>query len=463
MLSHERNKNSIAIHIVSAADYEGWLKDQPVSTKNWIENTCFQPKPHAFSYVPLAEGGLGFVLLINENNNDFWALGALPKKLPEGFYHLESHLDKRQTFLALLAWELGFYQFTRYKKDTEQKSLVLSVPEGIQTEDILKHKEAIDLARDLINTPAEDLGPAELTQAIKDIASSFQGQTTEIIGKDLLKQNFPAVYAVGKGASAGNEPRIIKLTWGNKKNPAVSIVGKGVCFDTGGLNLKLGDGMRAMKKDMSGAAHAIALAQLVMAYKLPVYLTLIIPAVENAISETAYRPSDVTQTRQGLTVEIKNTDAEGRVILCDALAWAAEDNPDLIVDYASLTGAARVALGTDLAAFYCNNEHVSDDIMSQNKSWCDNLWPMPLYQDYKKSLDSDIADISNCVIGGYGGSITAALYLQYFIPEKQDWVHLDIYGSNDKKRAGRPVGGHVESIHALYGYLNERYASSRTT
>jgi leucyl aminopeptidase len=311
------------------------------------------------------------------------------------------------------------------------------------------------LARDLINTPAEHMGPDALEQHVRNSAHEFSAQYSCIQGEALLAQNFPTIHAVGRAAH--HAPRLIRLDWGEEKHPHVVICGKGVCFDTGGLDIKAADGMRHMKKDMGGAAHALALARLVMHQNLPVRITLLIAAVENAIAGNAFRPGDVIITRQGLSVEIDNTDAEGRLILADALTLAAELKPDIILDYATLTGAARIALGPDLPALYCNRDDIAHDYLIAGQQQSDPLWRMPLWQPYLTYLQSNIADLANAGTSRMAGSVTAALFLQRFIPAETAWLHVDVYAWNDNERPGKPVGGEAQGLRAAYTWLKAHY------
>jgi leucyl aminopeptidase len=316
--------------------------------------------------------------------------------------------------------------------------------------------EAIARVRDLVNTPTQDMGPAELAAEVAALARRHRARFREWVGSALLKANFPTIHAVGRGSH--RPPRLVELDWGKPRDPHLILVGKGVCFDTGGLDLKSADGMRWMKKDMGGAAHAIALAHLIMQAKLPVHLTVFIPAVENAVSADAYRPGEVIRTRAGVSVEVDNTDAEGRLILCDALAYAVEKKPDLILDFATLTGAARVALGPELPALFSNRDAVAAALLEAAEQASDPLWRMPLWKPYLRMLDSSLADIANAGSSRHAGAITAALYLQRFVPDTQSWAHLDVYAWNDSDRPGRPKGGEAQGLRAYFAMLKQRYA-----
>jgi len=309
----------------------------------------------------------------------------------------------------------------------------------------------VRLVRDLVNTPAEDMGPEQLSDVAREQADLFGGEFDEWVGDELLAQNFPAIHAVGRAAA--RPQRLLEINWGNPRNPRVAIVGKGVCFDTGGLDIKTAEGMRLMKKDMGGAAHALALARLVMQRELPVRLHCLIPTVENAISGNAYRPGDVVRTRKGLNVEIGNTDAEGRVILCDALAYAVEQKPRTIIDFATLTGAARVALGPELPVLFCNDEKLAAKLLARSVELDDPMWRMPLWRNYRRFFDSDIADFNNSGRGGFAGSIVAALFLDYFVPDTVAWAHFDVFSWNDVSRPGRPLGGEAQGLRAVLAAL----------
>jgi len=316
--------------------------------------------------------------------------------------------------------------------------------------------EAVTRVRDLVNTPTEDMGPAHLAAEMKSLAKKGGATFREFVGEQLLKSNYPTIHAVGRASH--RQPRLIELNWGKDKHPRVVIVGKGVCFDTGGLDLKTSDGMRWMKKDMGGAAHAIALAGLIMQAKLPVRLTTLVPAVENSIAGNAYRPGEVIRTRAGITVEVDNTDAEGRLVLCDALTYAVESKPELIVDFATLTGAARVGLGPDLPALFTNRDELAAQASSAALREQDPLWRMPLWQPYQSMLDSRVADMVNAGSSRLAGAITAALFLQRFVPDDVPWMHIDTYSWNDSDRNGRPAGGEAQSLRTVFALLNERYA-----
>lgn len=402
-------------------------------------------------FAATASGEISGVLFGVGNASDTLAVAALSAKLPSGVYHISRDAGYSKAQLAS-AWADGAYRFDRYlNKKADPPRLVVGDDED--GEAAIREAIAIDRLRDLVNTPAEDMGPPEIQATISDLAERHGASLQTTIGDALLEENYPMVYAVGRAGP--KSPRLIELSWGDPKNPELAIVGKGVAFDTGGLNLKTGNYMRLMKKDMGGAAHAIALAELVMGGDLPVYLKLYVPAVENAISGDAFRPGDVLTSRKGLSVEIDNTDAEGRLILGDALTRACEGDPDLLIDFATLTGAARVALGPDLAPFYTDDEALAEAISSGSNSSGDPSWRMPLWAPYKSMLKSPIADLVNSASGGMAGSITAAVFLQHFV-DAERWVHFDVWAWREAKY-GRPAGGAACGLRAMWAALRARY------
>ncbi|HZZ91976.1 MAG TPA: leucyl aminopeptidase family protein [Usitatibacter sp.] len=421
------------------------LESLAPAERRWAQASGFEAAPHTHHLVTDAKGSLTRVLVGVRDADDPWALAGLPLKLPAGCYVLGKGALALDPGKAAFGWEAGSYQFTRYRK-AKRKPAVLQVESSDRVNAGLQEARASGLVRDLVNTPAEDMGPEHLSDAVREQAELFGAEFDEWIGDELLAQNFPAIHAVGRAAA--REPRLLELRWGKAKRPRIAIVGKGVCFDSGGLDIKSAEGMRLMKKDMGGAAHALALARLVMERKLPVQLQLLIPAVENAISGNAFRPGDVVRTRKGLTVEVGNTDAEGRVVLCDALAYAAESKPTKIIDFATLTGAARVALGPELPAVYCNDERLAGKLLAASDAVEDPMWRLPLWRNYRRLFDTEVADINNSGRGGFAGSIVAALFLEHFVPDEIPWVHFDVYAWNDISRPGRPAGGEAQGLRA---------------
>ncbi len=424
-------------------------------TRAWLTAAGFSARPGSHCLVATDDGRLAAVWVGIQPGADLEALAGLAHTLPPGRYALEPGAEALDAELAALGFALGAYRYSRYRRpDREAAELVL--PKGVDGERLAATLAAVNLARDLINTPSEHLGPAELADACTDLAARHGGAFRQWQGEELLAAHFPAIHAVGRASH--RPPRLLELHWGDPAHPRLALVGKGVCFDTGGLDLKAAEGMRNMKKDMGGAAVALALAGLIMQCKLPVRLQLLIPAVDNAIGGNAYRPGEVIATRKGLSVEIDNTDAEGRVVLGDALAYAAESDPDLIIDLATLTGAARIALGPELTPVFGNRDALRDAAVSAGQRVHDPLWPMPLWRPYRKLFESSIADLANSGPSRHAGAITAALYLERFVPETIPWLHLDLYGWNDRPSPGRPPGGEAQSLRALFAFLGERYA-----
>ena len=439
---------------LTTASLPGWLDTQPETTRRWIDSMGFSAQPGSWCGVPGNDGGVAQILAGVAETPDLHALAHLPLALPPGDYVLALWPPTLDAAQMALGFALGAYQYTRYRPARRAPSR-LALPAGIDAIALRRTLAACTLVRDLVNTPTEDLGPAQLADAVRQVAAPRGAGVREWVGDELLEANFPAIHAVGRASHRA--PRLIELGWGESAHPLLAIVGKGVCFDTGGLDLKTGEGMRWMKKDMGGAAHALALAQWVMDQRLPVRLRLLIPAVENAVGPQAYRPGEVVRTRAGLSVEIDNTDAEGRVVLCDALSYAAEQRPELLLDFATLTGAARVALGPDLPALFANDETLSQAILAAGRERMDPLWPMPLWRPYRAMFESGIADFSNSSSTRHAGAITAALYLERFVPETQPWAHVDVYAWNDADRPGRPRGGEAQGLRAFAAFLAQRY------
>ncbi len=413
--------------------------------RKWAKAAGFDGTPDSCVPVPDGKGGIARVLAGVRDASDPWSLAALPMKLPRGRYELGKGPVAIAPEHAAFAWDLGGYEYARYRKPG-RKPADLQLDPGARVNEALGMAQAVRLVRDLVNTPSEDMGPEELSDVAREQAELFGGEFDEWVGEELLAQNFPAIHAVGRAAT--REPRLLEIRWGDERHPRLAIVGKGVCFDSGGLDIKTAEGMRLMKKDMGGAAHALALARLVMQRKLPVSLHVLVPAVENAIAGNAYRPGDVVRTRKGLNVEVGNTDAEGRVILADALAYAAEGRPRTLIDFATLTGAARVALGPELPALFCNDEALATRLAAASQAVLDPLWRLPLWRNYRRLFSSDIADFSNSGRGGFAGAIVAALFLDYFVPDEVAWAHFDTYAWNDASRPGRPVGGEAQGLRA---------------
>jgi leucyl aminopeptidase len=420
----------------------------------------YEASPGSWLTLPSADGGLEAVLFgaqsADARHVDAFATGKLASLLPEGDYAFANDPPggPRALELAALGWELSSYRFARYKALSKAWPR-LRTPDGVDPERLRRMAEGHAMARDLVNTPTNDMGPEALERAAVDLAGKHRAKFHVIRGKDLLKQNFPLIHAVGRASV--EEPRLFDMTWGPARAPKVTLVGKGVCFDTGGLDIKPSSAMLLMKKDMAGAATALALAHMIMDARLPVRLRVLLPIVENAIAGDAFRPGDIYPSRKGLSVEIGNTDAEGRLILADALTLADEESPDLMFDFATLTGAARVALGPDLPPFYTMDDDLAASIAATGMSASDPVWRLPLWDPYDSLLDGKISTINNVSNGPFAGSITAALFLRRFVEKTRSWVHFDIYGWNPSTRPGRPEGGEIQTARLLYTLIEERY------
>jgi leucyl aminopeptidase len=450
--SARASANTVPVVALTKGAYKTWLDKQPKAASAWLHATEFAPDDGNVAVIPTRDGHIARIVLGLGTRGDLWSFARLPGALPRGRYWLEDaggHGDA-----AALGWALGCYRFTRYKQPSK-KFPTLVWPEGVDQQAVLRTAEAVAMGRDLITTPANDMGPEQLALAAEQLAGRHGAQCKVIVGDALLKANFPAIHAVGRASSRA--PRLIDLVWGSTRAKKLTLVGKGVCFDSGGLDLKNSSGMQLMKKDMGGAASVLALAHMIMDARLPVRLRVLIPAVENAVSGDAYRPLDVIQTRKGKTVEIGNTDAEGRVVLCDALAEADREKPDFILDFATLTGAARVALGTELPALFCNDDAIAEALLASGQRVKDPMWRMPLFSPYRRLLDSRVADINNMSSSSTGGAITAALYLREFLSKRQKWAHIDTMAWNSSARPGRPIGGDVQGVRACFATLEQRY------
>ncbi|WP_029011087.1 leucyl aminopeptidase family protein [Azospirillum halopraeferens] len=446
--------DAVPITPLPGAGLAAWLAAQPPATAAWVRAVNYTAEAGATALLPGEDGRLARVLVGMPAEPDLWSLAGLPGALPPGTYRIDADLDRDAATAAALGWALGSYRFGRYKA-SDKSFANLVWPDAADRGAVERAASAIYLVRDLVNTPASDMGPADLAGAATDLAAEFEADIRVIVGDHLLKQNYPAIHAVGRAAARA--PRLIDITWGRKDDPKVTIVGKGVCFDTGGYDIKPSSGMLLMKKDMGGAAHALGLARMIMMAGLPVRLRVLVPAVENMIAGNAFRPGDVLKTRKGLSVEVGNTDAEGRLILCDALAEADSEKPALLIDFATLTGAARVALGPDLPALFANNEALAADLLAAAAAGNDPLWRLPLWQNYRKMFESKIADLNNAGTGGFAGAITAALFLESFVSRETPWVHLDVYAWNGSARPGRPDGGEAMGLRAVYALIEKRF------
>jgi leucyl aminopeptidase len=448
--------NALPLYVLERAQLDSWRATQTAATGAWLDAQNFVAAPGTLMLLPGETGIAGAVIGIGDPL-DPYSYGHAPFGLPAGDWRLAGDLRADARAAVQLGWGLGSYRFDRYKTPLRKPARLVLEHADPETLDVLAASLRV---RDLVNTPTEHMGPDELEAVAREIASAHAAQFEAITGDELLSRNFPAIHAVGRASHRA--PRLIVLRWSgdsaeSHNHPHLVLVGKGVCFDTGGLDIKPADGMRNMKKDMGGAAHALALAELVMAQRLPVRLTLLVPAVENAIGPNAFRPGEVVATRKGISVEIDNTDAEGRMVLCDALAYAGEQSPDLILDFATLTGAARIALGPDLPALFANDDAVADAWIGAGMQRRDPVWRMPLWRPYLRYLTSNIADLANAG-SRMAGAVTAALYLERFVPAGQAWAHLDVYAWNDSDRPGRPAGGEAMALRSAFELLKVRYA-----
>jgi len=446
---------AVPILFVTARTFTEATRALDARAREFMRAAGFEPKAGRHLIVPGTDGKLAGILFGLENADDpvkdLFRPGQLAGVLPPGTYRFAN--TPHDARLAALAIALGTYQFDRYRK-AEARAIKLVAPDGVDGEDLSPIIEGVTLCRDLTNTPSNDMGPAELEAAARALAKQH-GARIQVTGGKALAKNFPLVHAVGAGSARA--PRLIDLTWGKSNNPRITLVGKGVCFDTGGLDIKPDTGMLNMKKDMGGAATALALAHMIMSRGLKIRLRVIIPAVENSISGTSFRPRDVYTSRKGISVEIGNTDAEGRLILADALTLADEDKPALIADFATLTGAARVALGPDMPPYFTDDDALATELTRASAAENDPLWRMPLWRPYEAMLDSKIADLNNVGTGGYAGSITAALFMRRFVAAKS-WVHFDIFAWTPSAKPGRPEGAECQAARAIYAMLCARYS-----
>ncbi len=457
----KKSSKSIPITPLTKDTLEQWLKKQSKQRRGWIAAMGFSGTPGELLALPDKDGTVEHVLFGVRSNGVLYSYAGLPARLTPhaGGYYIDQEMSGARATQIALGWALGSYQFDRYKSGDKKEFAQLVWPAEADKKAVQSAAAAVFLVRDLVNTPANDMGPAELAAAAKKLAGGFKNTSVNIItGNDLLKKNYPAIHAVGKGSPRA--PRFIDLRWGDKKNPAVTLIGKGVSFDTGGLDIKPGNAMALMKKDMGGAAHVLGLAQMVMAHNLPVYLRVLIPAVENSTGGNSYRPGDIIKTRKGLSIEIGDTDAEGRLVLADALAEACAEKPALIIDFATLTGAARVALGPELPAMFCNNDKIAHDLVEAAMAVEDPLWRMPLWQPYKENLNSKVADSNNVSSGGHAGAIIAALFLEKFVEKGTPWVHIDTFAWNPGHKPGRPEGGEALGMRAGFELIRKRFGKN---
>ena len=460
IISSEKPSNPVRITAVQESDFKKWLGKQSDAHQAWIASSGYDGKRG--THLALAgDAGTYQTIVISyvDDAKTQWDFAGLPTALPAGEYILTDDVTKNDAICekAVLGLYLGGYRFDRYRKSeaSTAKRALFAIPSNDATKRAENIARGIGLARDLINIPANDMGPEELEAAARRLGEEFGAKVTSIIGEDLNKRNFPAIYAVGKGSDRA--PRLIDLHWGDENAPKVTLVGKGVCFDTGGYDLKPSSNMLLMKKDLGGSAQVLGLARMIMASGLPVRLRVLIPAVENMVSGKAYRPSDILQTRKGITVEVGNTDAEGRLVLSDALTEAAAEDPEILLDFATLTGAARVALGLGLPALFSNNDDLANGLLENGLALNDPMWRLPLWDDYRPMLDSKAADMNNISGSPYGGAIIAALFLDRFAEGAKAWAHIDLMAWNPSARPGRPEGGEAQGIRAAFKLIADRY------
>ena len=448
------------IDIVHELSFKEWLDVQSDFLIQWLKSNHFHARHGETCLVPDKMGNLEKII-VGFSKSDFWLGGGILRKVPTGSYYLDTIITTnknidikklRENFC--ISWCLGSYSFTRYKSRSCEEVSKIFYPEGIDKKNATKLVESSFITRDLINTPTEDLSPSKLADYCKGFAKKYNAEFRTIKGKELIKDNFPAIHAVGRASK--NEPYLIEMCKGESNKPKLTLVGKGVCFDSGGLDLKSSSGMRLMKKDMGGAANVIGLANWILGLDLPIRIKVLIPAVENMISSNSFKPGDIITTRKGISVEIGNTDAEGRLILADALAYACEDKPDLLIDCATLTGSARSALGPDIPALFSNSDFLAQELIAHGKEVNDPIWCLPLWKDYLRLIQSKIADINNSGTSSFAGAITAALFLESFVDKNINWIHLDMYCWNNEDRPGRPLGGESQGQRALFDFISNK-------
>ncbi|MGB1256257.1 MAG: leucyl aminopeptidase family protein [Thiolinea sp.] len=449
MYIYEATEQTLPIRLVTESDLAGLMEETSDFMRNWLESNQFTAKPGQYCVLPDEEGFPELVLAGYERRDGMmWSIAGLPKQLPPGEYELVGDFPEQDRCDAAIGWGLGAYHFDQFRqtKSPEAPQLLIRSSQAR----IHAIVDSVALVRNLINTPANHMMPQDLEAVMQRLAEMHDAEFSVISGHALLEENFPAIHAVGRASS--HAPRLLELNWGDEDAPLVTLVGKGVCFDTGGLDIKPSSGMRTMKKDMGGAAHVLGLANFIMQLDLPISLQVLVPAVDNAISGNAYRPGDILNTRLGKTVEVHNTDAEGRLVLADALAYAAEFDPDVMIDFATLTGAARVAMGTEVPVFFSNDRSLMQQLQIASTTSNELIWNLPLHKPYFEKLKSNIADMQNCG-DAYGGAITAALFMNEFVPERIPWAHFDIMAWNLRDRPGRPVGGEAMGLIAVAEYL----------
>jgi leucyl aminopeptidase len=446
---------AVPVTALTKAQFAAWCETAAAHEGDWAAAVGFTGEAGKIALVPDKHGRLGRVLAgVGETEASMWALAGVSETLPEGSYRVDALPPGADASRVALGWAMGTYRFTRYHQKPASKARLVW-PQGADRGLVERLANAVFLARDLATTPASDMGPEELAAEAARLAEAEGARCRVIVGDALLAENYPTIHAVGRASTRA--PRLVDITWGEDSAPKVTLVGKGVCFDSGGLDLKPASGMLMMKKDMSGAAIMLALGQAIMQGGLKVRLRVLLPCVENSVAGNALRPLDIVRTRKGITVEIGNTDAEGRLILCDALAEAASEKPALIVDAATLTGAARVALGPELPALFCNNDALANGLIAAGAAEDDPMWRMPLYRPYRRLIDGKVADVNNVSDGPHAGAITAALYLQEFVDDDVPWAHLDVMAWNSRSRPGRPEGAEPQTLRAVYAHIAERF------
>jgi leucyl aminopeptidase len=461
MFTEQDSAAARPLWLVAENELPGWLATQDPATRAWLDALRFRAERHQLVVLPDGAGALrgavlGLGALAAASELELWHLAGAPERLPVETWRIETVLPPAAATAAALGWATGSYRFDRYRSAprTPANGAALVPPALADMDYVRNASQALAMARDFINMPAADMTPTLLASEASELARRHDGQA-RIVDGDALKDGYPAVYAVGRAAAQA--PRLIDLIWGQPSHPKLTLVGKGVCFDSGGLDLKTAAGMLMMKKDMGGAACVLALASMIMQRRLPVRLRVLIPAVENAVSGDAYHPGDVLRTRRGISVEVGNTDAEGRLVLCDALAAAGEEEPDLLIDLATLTGAARIALGPELPALFGTRDDTVEALLRHGRELADPLWRMPLWSGYDDEFSSKVADVNNVSASSFAGSIIGALFLRRFVAATQDWLHVDLYAWNGKERPGRPVGAEAQAVRALYALIAHRF------
>jgi leucyl aminopeptidase len=451
----DKDAGAVPLTVVGKAQISQWRESAPARERDWAQAAGFTGEAGKIALAPDERGKLGRVLVgASDSEAIMWAVAGLSETLPEGVYRLDPLPEGGDASRVALGWALGTYRFTRYHDKPKGKARLVW-PKAADRGFVERLAEGIFLARDLATTPASDMGPEELADAAQKVAKKAGARCRVIVGDKLLEKNYPTIHAVGRAST--RPPRLVDISWGEESAPKVTLVGKGVCFDTGGLDLKPAASMLNMKKDMAGAAIMLGLGQAIMQAGLKLRLRVLLPCVENSVAGNAMRPRDIIKTRKGLTVEIGNTDAEGRLILCDALAEASDEKPEMIVDCATLTGAARVALGPELPALFCNDDGFANALISAGQAEDDPMWRLPLYKPYRRMIDSKVADLNNVSDGPQGGAITAALYLNEFVDPKVPWAHLDVMAWNQRSRPGRPEGAEAQTLRAVYAHIAGRF------